>query len=259
MFRQCVQAIKISGNATNNGGDWKYWTAVLTWPKPQGLVVASAQDGAARPRDPPGDGRILHRTSPRSCLWETTFPAIIPLNPSLSAIVSLNRCLSRGAMPTSACRLVQTLPPRRGCSRARRRRFVIPCPSWATLPFKNILNAWNWDFCNVGELTAEDDQRKTEGGRLLPLHAKIVQHLVWARARAKAPAGGGTLAETGKGLQEGAQKTSAMARGRRLLSPPSRTETLLFVRGWCVFSSQCQGQNGNTGLFGKVMWEALPA
>lgn len=203
------------------------------------------------PGSPRRDGRILHRTTPRSCLWETTFPAITPLNPSLSAIISLNRCLSRGAMPASVCRLVQTRPPWRGCSRARRRRFVIPCPSWGTLPFKIILNTWNWDFCNVGELTAEDNQRKTEGGRLLTWHAKIVQHV---------------RAETSKGLREGAQKTSAVARGRHrlqqtwsLLLPPSRTEIPLFVRGWCVFSSQCQGQNGNTGLFGKVMWEALPA
>lgn len=142
----------------------------------------------------------------------------------------------------------------------QRRTFAVPCPSWETLPCNIILSTWDSDFCSVWDLTAEDKQRKTEGRRLLMLHTNIVHHPVWGSTRVDAATAGGA------GAAGSGQKTSIMTRGQRwlqqmwtLLSPPSRAEILLFFRRLCVFSSQCQGQNGNTGLCEKVMWEALPA
>lgn len=197
------------------------------------MAGASGEDGAAQPGDPHGGGWLSQLSSP----W---IHHSQPSSPSIAA------SLAALAVQGKLC-------PSWGW----RRKFAVPCPSWETLPFNIILSTWDSDFCSVWDLTAENNQRKTEGRRLLMLYTNTVHHPAWGSTRVDAAAAGGAGA-AGRG-----QKTSTVTRGQHqlqkmwtLLSPPSRTEILLFIRRWWVFSSQCQGQNG---LCEKLMWEALPA
>lgn len=204
----------------------KYQIPVLTLPKPRdgraapgeavanqlGMAGAGGEDSAAQPGEPPRGEQDPAQHRPGVVSAGDDFPShhlLESITPSHHLLKSLPLLRSHASPGTQSG--ANPVPPWQGCSRGRRRRFVIPSPSQGTLPFKIILSTWNWDFCSVGKLTAEDNQRQSEGGRLLALHARIVHHLVWASAGVDAPAACGALAETGKGMQ----KSSATASSQR--------------------------------------------